>query len=333
MAHVFTLEATDHLVPRWFSEGVSVFEEWATGPLPGRHIPISVIEAMTEDKFLPVADLDSGFIRPSYQNQVIVSYMQAGLICEFIAERWGQQALVGMLQRFRQGDDTRTALEQTLDLSAATFDELFGARVEAEFGSVLTNLEAWQAAQAQLHEHAQAGAWVEAMTAAREAIELYPDYVDEGSAYLILARALVELQDKAEAEEVLAEYRRRGGYDPGALLRLGRWLVEDELKDEAIAVYEDLLLVSPLNMDLHAELGDMLLEAGRPVDALRAYESFIALEPHDMASAHLRLARAWLAQDERDRANEQLLYALEIAPHYREAQQLLLEIVGRSSVE
>jgi tetratricopeptide (TPR) repeat protein len=132
---------------------------------------------------------------------------------------------------------------------------------------------------------------------------------------------------------VLAEYRRRGGYDPGALLRLGRWLVEDELKDEAIAVYEDLLLVSPLNMDLHAELGDMLLEAGRPVDALRAYESFIALEPHDMASAHLRLARAWLAQDERDRANEQLLYALEIAPHYREAQQLLLEIVGRSSVE
>ena len=27
MAHVFTLEATNHLVPRWFSEGVSVYEE------------------------------------------------------------------------------------------------------------------------------------------------------------------------------------------------------------------------------------------------------------------------------------------------------------------
>ena len=41
MAHVFTLEATNHLVPRWFSEGVSVYEEWSTGPLPGRHIPLT----------------------------------------------------------------------------------------------------------------------------------------------------------------------------------------------------------------------------------------------------------------------------------------------------
>ena len=42
MAHVFTLEATNHLVPRWFSEGISVYEEWTTGPLTGRHIPLNV---------------------------------------------------------------------------------------------------------------------------------------------------------------------------------------------------------------------------------------------------------------------------------------------------
>ena len=78
MAHVFTLEATNHLVPRWFSEGVSVFEEWSTGPLPGRHIPLPVLQAIKADKFLPIADLDRGFIRPTYEAQVIVSYMQAG---------------------------------------------------------------------------------------------------------------------------------------------------------------------------------------------------------------------------------------------------------------
>src|SRR5690606_37654928 len=50
MAHVFTLEATAHLVPRWFSEGVSVHEEWATGPLPGRHIALPFFEAMKEEK-------------------------------------------------------------------------------------------------------------------------------------------------------------------------------------------------------------------------------------------------------------------------------------------
>ncbi len=93
MAHVFTLEATNHLVPRWFSEGVSVYEEWSTGPLPGRHIPLPVFAAIKEDKFLPVAELDRGFIRPTYEAQVIVSYMQAGLICEYIAGRFGQEAL------------------------------------------------------------------------------------------------------------------------------------------------------------------------------------------------------------------------------------------------
>ena len=117
MAHVFTLEATNHLVPRWFSEGVSVYEEWSTGPLPGRHIPLPVLAAIKEDKFLPVAELDRGFIRPTYEAQVIVSYMQAGLICEYIAGRFGQEALARMLDEFRDGKDTAQAIQAALGIS------------------------------------------------------------------------------------------------------------------------------------------------------------------------------------------------------------------------
>src|SRR5690606_872663 len=69
LAHVFTLEATDHRVPRWLSEGISVFEEWRTGPTPGVAIPPEVITALSEGKFLPVSELDAGFIRPNYPNQ------------------------------------------------------------------------------------------------------------------------------------------------------------------------------------------------------------------------------------------------------------------------
>ena len=65
LAHVFTLEATDHRVPRWLSEGISVFEEWRTGPTPGVVVPPEVITALSEDKFLPVSELDGGFIRPA----------------------------------------------------------------------------------------------------------------------------------------------------------------------------------------------------------------------------------------------------------------------------
>jgi tetratricopeptide (TPR) repeat protein len=92
-------------------------------------------------------------------------------------------------------------------------------------------------------------------------------------------------------------------------------------------VFEDVLLVAPLSETVHADLGDWLLAADRAEQALAEYEALFAMQPHDQAAAHFRLARAYSQLDDLPRAREHLLYALEIAPHYREAQQLLLEIV------
>ena len=327
MAHVFTLEATAHLVPRWFSEGVSVYEEWATGPLPGRHLPIVFFEAMRDDQLLPIAELDRGFIRPTYQAQVIVSYMQAGLICEYIATRWGQEGLNAMLSLFGQGLETAAAVEQALDIAPEQFDEEFRAHIDAELGEIVSNLEAWQRAQREAHQQADAGNWPAALAAATRAIELFPDYVDEGSAYLIKAKAHEEASDLEQAAATLAEYRRRGGHDPTGLRALAKWRYDAGDVEEAVAVLEDVLLVAPLGQEVHAELGDRLLEIGRAEDALTEYQTFAALEPHDQANVNYRLAKAYQALGDEARAREHLLYALEIAPHYREAQQMLLEIV------
>ena len=70
MAHVFTLEATNHLVPRWFSEGISMYEEWEARPNWGERINPDFINAYGEEKLLPIAKLDNGFLRPSYPNQM-----------------------------------------------------------------------------------------------------------------------------------------------------------------------------------------------------------------------------------------------------------------------
>jgi len=327
MAHVFTLEATGHLVPRWFSEGVSVWEEWSTGPLPGRHLPMPFFQAMTDEKLLPITELDRGFIRPTYDSQVIVSYMQAGLICEFIATNWGQQALEAMLDSYAAGQDTATAVEAALGVAPADFDAQFHRFLEAELGPVRANLEPWQAAQRDAHEAAGTADWAAAAAAATRAVELYPDYVDEGSAYLILARAQEEQGRVDAARATLGEYHRRGGYSPSALMQLAEWQQAAGEKAAAIAVLEDLILVAPLDEQLHTRLGDWLLEGDRPEQALAEYQVLAAMQPHDQAAVHLRLAKAYLGMQELALSREHLLYALEIAPHYREAQQLLLEIV------
>lgn len=327
MAHVFTLEKTKHLVPRWFSEGVSVYEEWTTGPLPGRHIPLSVLRAIKDDKFLPVAELDRGFIRPTYESQVIVSYMQAGLTCEYIAGRWGQQALRTMLDQYAAGKETPAAIEAALGVAPEQFDKDFAGYVQAQVGKAAANLEAWQKAAKEAQLAFGGKEWKRASAAAAHAIELIPEYVDEGSPYLIKARASRELGDEEQASATLLDYRRLGGHDPSALLALAKSLAAKGRNDAAIGVLDDVLMVAPLREEVHAELGDRLLAAGDAKRAVKEYEVLLAMNPHDLAGAHFRLAKAYLAADDRGSGREQLLYALEIAPGFREAQQLLLEIV------
>jgi len=327
MAHVFTLEATNHLVPRWFSEGVSVYEEWSTGPLPGRHIPLPVLAAIKEGKFLPVAELDRGFIRPTYEEQVIVSYMQAGLICEYIAGRFGQEALERMLDQFKNGKDTAQAIQGALGISPGQFDENFDAYVDMQLGGVLAQLDAWREKQGELQETVQSGEWRLVAAKAAEAIELFPDYVDDGSPYIAKARAHRELGETALGTTTLLEYRKRGGYDPDALIALARMLGDAGRTDESIAVFKDVLMVAPLRPEVHRDFGDRLAAANRQREALVEYQAFLAMNPQDLADAHYRLAKTYVALDDRAKGREHLLYALEIAPHYREAQQLLLEVV------
>ena len=327
IAHIFTLEATGNLVPRWFSEGVSVFEEWSTGPLPGRHIPVRVLEAMADDRFLPVAELDGGFMRPTYEGQVIVSYTQAGLLCQYIAREWGQQGLVDMLTGFAEGLDTAAAVREGLGAEPAALDSGFREFLEAEFRATLDVLDEWKGLTQATYRALDAGDWEEVVDRAETAIGTYPDHVDDGDAYIPMAMALEELGRRPEALDTLTTYWRRGGYAPSALRRLGDWLHEAGRREEAIAVYDDLIMVTPLDAEVHATLGDWMLAEGMADGALREYRALMAMNPHDMAGAHYRLATAHMALEDRARTREHLLYALEIAPHYREAQQLLLEIV------
>ena len=327
IAHIFTLEATGNLVPRWFSEGVSVFEEWSTGPLPGRHIPLRVLEAMADDRFLPVAELDGGFMRPTYEGQVIVSYTQAGLLCQYIAREWGQQGLVDMLNGFADGLSTAGAIREGLGVAPEDLDRGFREFLEAEFRTTLDVLEEWQGLTQATYRALDSGDWEQVVDRAETAVGTYPDYVDDGNAYIPMAMALEELDRRPEALDTLETYWRLGGYSPGALRRLGAWLHEAGRPADAIAVYDDLIMVTPLDAEVHTTLGDWMLAEGMADGALREFRALMAMQPHDMAGAHYRLATAFLALEDQASTREHLLYALEIAPHYREAQQLLLEIV------
>jgi len=332
MAHVFTLEASNHLVPRWYSEGISVFEEWRSGPNPGVRIPMSVYNAMQDDRFLPIASLDEGFLRPTYEEQVIVSYMQAGLVCDFIERHYGEESLRGILYAFRDGLKTIAAIESVLAITTSEFDKEFAQFVESEHGAVLTQLDSWHRTQTEISNKIAAEDWIETAKLANRLIEIIPQYVDADSPYLALARAQREQDEQTAALESLETFWRNGGYDPAALKRLAQWLVDADRQATAIEVLQSINLIDPLDQELHGTLGDMLLESGQADYALREFEIALALEPHDMATAWYRLAQAQHELGNIEKSQGYLLQALDVAPNFRPAQRLLLQLANQQSI-
>ena len=105
LSHVYVLAMTNSRVPRWFTEGLAVFEETGNGnPDWGDRLDPEAINAIKTKKLLPIAELDRGFIHPTYPAQVIVSYFQAGKICNFIDREMGLRQAAGDDSRFRRAD-------------------------------------------------------------------------------------------------------------------------------------------------------------------------------------------------------------------------------------
>jgi tetratricopeptide (TPR) repeat protein len=329
MAHVFTLSLTDHRVPRWLSEGISVFEEWRTGPTPGIAVSPRVLDVFHEGKLLPVASLDEGFIRPEYDDQVQVSYMQAGLVCYFIEQKWGFDKLVALLDQFKKDTNTAAAIQATFDIAPPEFDKQFNEYINQRFASYLEDPKQWQQAMTATYEAADKKDWPATITHAREAIELFPDFTLDGSPYVVLAKALDETGKRTEAVKALQDYRRLGGWNPEALRTLAKWLEDANNPQEATDVYRALVLIEPLDSTLHTKLGARYAATNNPRDSLREYKVLLALNTQDPAGANLGIARALNSLGDRAESRRHLLDALETAPHFRAAQDMLLEISGK----
>ncbi len=327
LVHVFTLEASNHRLPRWFGEGLSVYEEWRTGPLPGPQIPIDVFKIIRDNGFLPVAELDRGFIRPSYDGQVNISYMQAGLICDFIASRWGHTALQAMLQSFSEGLDTREVFEQVLDMGTEQFDALFTSFLLSQYQQVVKQFDQWQASLENSRIAIESEMWDKAVEYSRNAIALNPHYTGPLNAYLPLAKALEAKGEKNQAMEQLLIWQSKGGHQPEILIGLAKELAKSDRIAEAVAVLEALNAVAPYKPQEHTRLGKYYLQLDQPQQALNEFEVATYLDPDDPAGVLFGKAQAHKQLGDIEQSRKQVLFALEQAPYFREAQQFLMQLV------
>jgi tetratricopeptide (TPR) repeat protein len=326
MSHVYILSATNHRVPRWFTEGLAVHEEGEASPEWSDRLTPEILLAIREKKLLPVAQMDQGFIFPEYPSQVLVSYYQAGSICDYIKQRWGDDKLLEMAHSFAASKTTPEVIQKDLQMSPEEFDKQYTAWLEKRVGQTAANFDAWAKGLKSLAGMAKETQNDAVVKAAPEVLRLYPEYVGDANAYEFLATAQLAKGDKQGAMTTLTAYEKIGGQSPEALTKLAS--LEEELSQvkEAAATLNRINYIYPETEGLHRHLGELWFAQGNYAGAVREYTAVLALKPLDKASAEFELAQAYFAAGEKDKAEESVLLALEAAPGFRPAQKLLLQI-------
>jgi len=327
LSHVYVLTATRHRTPRWFTEGLSVHEETAVSPEWGDRLTPEVIEAIHAKKLLPIATLDRGFIRPAYPAQVIVSYFQAGRICDYISEKWGWPKLQEMMKAYSQVTTTAEVVEKALGMKPEAFDTQFLAWLNGQHKTSVERFAAWSKAIKPLNDARKAKRWEEILRDGPKLRDDYLEYVEAGSVYEALADAYEATGNKAAAMAELNRYLLTGGRDPDLIKRLAALQNEAGDKKASEATLRRLLWIYPVkDEELHRRLGTLRASLHLWDGAAEEWRAVIAMQTPDPASANYELARAYKELQQYDNAKDALLAALETAPGYRPAQRLLLEL-------
>jgi len=326
LSHVFILSATNHRVPRWFTEGLAVHEEGQANPKWANRLTPEILAAIRDKKLLPVADIDRGFIFPEYPTQVIVSYFEAGRMCDYIQERWGADALLGMVHSYAALKSTPSAIQENLKVSPEEFDKAFLAWLAKQVGSKAEDFDKWRVGLKQVAQLVKEKKNAEITKLVPDLVKLYPEYVGEANPYEFLAQAQLDAGDKSAATVTLKAYQNMGGESPETLTKLAS--LQEEAGDRAGAVetLNGINYIYPENEALHRHLGKLWLEQGNSAGAVREFSAVLALKPLDKATAQYELAQAYFVQGDRAKAEESVLAALESAPGFRPAQKLLIEI-------
>jgi len=360
VAHAFHLARTGHRVPRWFTEGLAVHEQrtarsdWGLKPDPGW------LQAFGADRLYPVSRLNEGFIRPQYPEQVVFSYIQASLVLDLIESRYGLQAVLDMMEGYRRGETDLQVFREVLGESPEAFDETFDAYVRERWGPRLAAValpEEGHEALASFHAPGQdlgalrmgvqenPGSFLlrlalgkalfqeelfdEAEPELREALRLFPEYGGPDSPYLYLAHIHRNRGELGRAAQALQQL---DGQNESLFAVAAE---EAELREEmgqpeaAARALEKVVEIAPFSVESHRALAGLYAAVGESEGAVLERRAILALDPADLADAHYRLALALADMAEVAEARSQVLKALELAPTYDEALELLLALRER----
>lgn len=282
-AHVLTLGLSRHRVPRWLTEGFSVYEERCRDPQWERGMDRELFDAFHNRDIPPVRLLNRLF----RGERILFGYFQGGLIVDLIAREHGFDKALELLRAFGDDLDTEEAFERALGISSKEFDAQFLEFIEKERlrGMLL------------VPRFDEAGLQRLLVRAAAEPENL-KTRVD-------LAWAFVQRDNPVDAGQHLAVVLRRDPEHAGALLVRAELLRRRGAMEEALECWRRGFAGRADDFDSRIAYGRALLAAGQAEEAENQFQRAKACWPgctEQDNAPELLLARIYRDQGRREQA-------------------------------
>jgi cellulose synthase operon protein C len=349
LGHVITIQMSNSRVPRWLTEGISEWEETQARKDWTRPGEAMFARTVTEGHAIKLKELNEAFQDPK---RISLAYYQGRLVVDYMVMTYGQGGLNKLLRAYGRGLDTNAALKEVLNTDLETMQSGFDQYIERTFGPLqkaLTapkNVDLARASLDDLRTLARdnpqsypvqmayglalrkAGSNDEALQVFQRAAALAPTAAGDASPHAQMADIALEKKDRARAIQELTALFAVDFENLPAAEELAALLKEDGVTDPARLrpVYERIVALNPYSGEARSALGRVALQRNDAEFAAREFRTVLALKPIDPAVAHTDLAESYLKAGKRDEAKRQALAALEIAPAYARAQDLLLQL-------
>ncbi len=327
LAHTVHLGVTDHRVPRWITEGLAVREERRAGRGWGSRPSLGFFSAYLDGGVREPSELSRSFIRPRHPQEVGLAYVLSSLVVEWIEEEWGFDAILAILRGYADASSTGELVSSELGLTLAEFDAEFDRWLRARYASPLEKREELEESLASGRRALEAGEFDEAVKYLEKARDIFPENPDPRGPNRMLAQAHRELGDDVALAAALDDHVGAVSTDYAALLELAALRNEQGATERAIESLEAALHVYPFELDVHQRLAELYREVGDSEGEIRELRVALALSSTGRANALYRLADAQLRSGATEDARSTVLKALEFAPLFAEAQDLLLRIL------
>lgn len=309
--HVITLQMTGNRMPRWLSEGISVYEEREGRPYWGRSQGLDLVRASEQEKLLHVADLNSGFSGAQNSADLGFAYFQAYLVVDFIADEYGFEKLVELVDQYALIKEEEDRFNEVFNQSLDQFDGAFRGWIDR------------RVAEINVYVHSE-------------------DMPDEGDGHGHGVREnssaiLAELYNNESLKQHMRARIEENERDFQAYLQLGIVLFKEESFFEAKQYLNQAYKLLPTYTGYPSPplvLSQIYEQEGNREAQLQQLELLLENLQHDYASAII-LAEAALEESNFTRAEYYIDRAIQVDPYRADVHQLkasYAEIVGDSQL-